>query len=171
MEEDILPYRQGIVAVFTNAKRSNEFLVGCRRSISEQLKIWQFPQGGLDAEDYSTNPTNPHIAALHREVEEELSIKPSQYTVIRQSTESTQYNFQPNEWLKPAHVKQYRGQQHIWFHCLLHDSVQIGDIALEKVKDPEFCQLKWCKIHEVLDIVADYKLKAYQNGLKMLELL
>ena len=171
MREEVLPYRQGIVAVFTNAQRSNEFLVGCRRSLSGQLKIWQFPQGGLDAEDYCTNPTNPHIAALYREVEEELSIESTQYTVLRQSTEFTRYNFQPNEWLKLEHADQYRGQQHIWFHCLLHDSVQIEDIALDKVKDPEFCQLKWCNLQEVLDMVAGYKLKAYQNGLKMLELL
>lgn len=63
-------YRPNVAFILRNA--SGEILI-CERS--DWPGCWQFPQGGVNAQETLTE-------ALHREVEEELGLRPDTYRVL-----------------------------------------------------------------------------------------
>jgi len=76
--------------------------------IAERIKhpgSWQFPQGGVD-------PGEDLIAALYREVEEEIGISPNKYS-LKACFNDYRYKF-PDGHLKKG---QYCGQVQTYFLC------------------------------------------------------
>jgi putative (di)nucleoside polyphosphate hydrolase len=146
-----LKYRVGVVGVFVNS--AGQVLI-CERT--NQTNAWQFPQGGMEANE---SPTQ----AILREVSEELGTDAVE--IVRAATEMTQYDF-PKELTVPV-TKDYRGQRHHWF--LMRFKAAEGP-KLE-LSDGEFQKCKWIAVDKCLQSVVHWKKQAYADGLKLLKLM
>ncbi len=101
--------------------------------VAERLNFkpaWQFPQGGVDrGEDL--------IAAMFREVEEEIGVSRALLTLVECRT-GYRYKF-PNEYLKKG---KFCGQEQTYFLCDFHGE----DTDIDVVQKPrEFRRWKWVK--------------------------
>lgn len=117
-------YRTNVAAILRNPATGKIFL-------GERLDhrgSWQFPQGGVDrGEDL--------IAALHREIAEEIGIAKDCYSIVACNTDY-RYKF-PKGKLKKG---KYCGQTQTYFLCDFHGTD--ADINL-KVHVQEFSRYIW----------------------------
>lgn len=91
---------------------------------------WQFPQGGVDkGEDL--------IAAMYREVEEEIGVPPELLKIVECRT-GYRYKF-PNEYLKKG---KFCGQEQSYFLCDFLGDKRVIDITGQP---QEFRRWKWIK--------------------------
>ena len=118
-------YRPNVAAILRKPK-SGQILV-CQRT--DHPYCWQFPQGGVDdREDL--------IAALYREVEEEIGIAPEKYTIHSCRT-GYRYKF-PNGHLKKG---LFAGQEQTYFLCDYHGKKK--EIMLDTHDYAEFTAVRW----------------------------
>ncbi len=104
---------------------------------------WQFPQGGVDKGETP-------LETLHRELEEEIGIKPSHYKVTKEQG-GYRYRF-PDGRLK---FGIYHGQEQTYFLCQFTGSK--SDIQIETAH-PEFRDAKWIAPKKFdIDSVPDFK--------------
>ena len=142
-------------AVFNSQK---EILVGERSTIAG---AWQCPQGGVDAAwEENGHPEETVVQAATRELYEEMGLVLGQHVVllspdkedlshgIRYETSGT------SNWLTRAG---FSGQQLQWvlFRCMdgrgdAHPSVMC-DVSGQKGESPEFSQVAWRPLSQVLD--------------------
>ena len=117
-------YRANVAAILRLPK-SGRILV-CQRK--DHRDCWQFPQGGVDGNE-------DLIAALHREVEEEIGILPNQYNII---SCRTGYRYQ----FPDGHLKKgiFAGQEQTYFLCDFLGKKK--NIVLDK-GSKEFVDSKW----------------------------
>ncbi|MBP6600447.1 MAG: RNA pyrophosphohydrolase [Verrucomicrobiales bacterium] len=117
-------YRTNVAAILRNPATGKIFL-------GERLDhrgSWQFPQGGVDrGEDL--------IAALHREIAEEVGIAKDRYSIVACNTDY-RYKF-PKGKLKKG---KYCGQTQTYFLCDFHGTD--ADINL-KAHVQEFSRFIW----------------------------
>lgn len=115
-------YRPAVAAILQD--RSGRILI-CERS--DTPGAWQFPQGGIEAGETP-------VAALRREVLEEISLPPNAYS-IRQMRGPYRYRF-------PAGVskKGFRGQAHHYFLLRLRAPKSRLHVA---GPDAEFRAARW----------------------------
>lgn len=119
-------YRPNVAAILRRPE-DGKILVAER---SDFKGSWQFPQGGVDSgEDL--------IAALFREVEEEIGVSPELYRILECRTEY-RYKF-PNGRLKKG---KWCGQVQTYFLCEYLGTDE--DIDLN-AHIPEFVRFKWIK--------------------------
>ena len=111
-------YRPNVAAILRKPK-SGQILVCQRRDHSG---CWQFPQGGVDGQE-------DLIAALYREVEEEIGILPEKYTIHSCRT-GYRYKF-PNGHLKKG---LFAGQEQTYFLCDYHGKKK--EINLDNARWP-----------------------------------
>ncbi|MCF6310910.1 MAG: RNA pyrophosphohydrolase [Verrucomicrobiales bacterium] len=116
-------YRPNVAAILQ--KNDGKILI-CQRA--DHPECWQFPQGGIDEGESSTQ-------ALHRELEEEIGLLPSQYEVLAQQ-DGYRYDFPADTPFK----KGFAGQQQTYYLCrfLAKDS----DISLDH-HQVEFIDFRW----------------------------
>ncbi len=120
--------------------------------VGERLKVqeaWQFPQGGVDrGEDL--------IAALKRELREEIGVMPDLYEIEACRT-GYRYLFPK----KHAKKTNWEGQEQTYFLCHFHGTD--ADICLES-EEPEFSRFQWIPpVGFQLEWVADFKREVYQQ--------
>ncbi len=116
-------YRPNVAAIL---QRSDEkILVAERTDVSG---AWQFPQGGVD-------PGEDLLAALYREVEEEIGIGSDLLELMALRT-GYRYKF-PSGHLKKG---RWRGQEQTYFLCRFLGND--GHIALDE-HTREFAQFQW----------------------------
>ena len=115
-------YRPCIAAILENA--SGRVLIGER---SDFPGSWQFPQGGID-------PGESPVTALPRELQEELSLAPSHYTVGE--------HHGPYRYLfPPGRTKQgFHGQEQHWFRLRLLAPESAVNVH---TAHPEFRAVRW----------------------------
>ena len=115
-------YRPNVAAILTN--RAGRILVGERMEVPNS---WQFPQGGLE-------PGETPEEALPRELREELSLEPSDYTVEEKRG--------PYRYLFAAgHTKKgYLGQEQTYFRLRFRGPESRINPA---TADPEFRAVRW----------------------------
>lgn len=137
------------IVVFDHSHR----VLVCERS--DIRGSWQFPQGGIEAGE------SPEQAAK-RELYEETSIKSA--VCIKTLTDPARYHFPPKV-IQSMQKKGYQnaGQDIYW--SLFFFSGDEKEINL-KTETPEFCRYKWVKMHEVLDLIVDFKKEAYAVAVK-----
>lgn len=123
-----------------------EVLIGER---SDMPGTWQFPQGGA-------KPGEEMEAALAREVEEEIGLKPESYIVFRRLG-PYRYEF-PEGRMKEG----YGGQEQVYFVAKLRDGDGKG---LEgEIVSEEFLRLRWVEPREFrLEWVAPFKRGVYRQ--------
>lgn len=144
------PYRRCVVAVVTDEK--GRFLVGER---ARQPGAWQFPQGGVEAEE-------SHREGLVRELEEEVGC--GAVEILREGQVDVTYDFPPD--LNVPIAANYRGQTQRWF--LVRFLPGKGP-RLEK-SDGEFQAVRWVQLNEVMSLIVPFKQEAYREGLKSIGL-
>lgn len=114
-------YRPNVAFILRNA--AGEILLGER---SDRPGCWQFPQGGREAGESL-------IAAVEREVEEELGLSPNTYRIVAQKG--------PYRYLFPENKKKrgFDGQEQ---HYVLAELIQPGAIIRLDAAD-EFQKIRW----------------------------
>ncbi len=115
-------YRPNVAGILQNA--AGRILVCERLDFADS---WQFPQGGLD-------PAEKAEVGLRREIQEELSLTPSDYTVVDRRG--------PYRYLFPDGIAKrgFRGQEQHYFLLRLTASEATVNVATSK---PEFRQVRW----------------------------
>ena len=141
-----LPLRIGVGIILLN--KENNVLVGKR--IDNPKNFWQMPQGGVDeGEDY--------LKAAFRELEEETSIK--SVKLIKELDGTLTYDL-PERLLGIIWKGKYKGQKQKWF--LMRFLGEDSEINV-KTKKPEFLEWKWVNLHEITELVVDFKFHVYKN--------
>jgi putative (di)nucleoside polyphosphate hydrolase len=142
-------YRSNVAALMINGEGR---LLVCERLLN--LGAWQFPQGGVD-EGESLE------AAILREVEEEIGLKPKDYEIER-SKGGYRYDF-PLEAQKnrPPHKANFVGQEQTYFLCQMNERVPEVNLMQEP---REFRAAKWIRPDEFeLAWLPDFKKETYQK--------
>jgi putative (di)nucleoside polyphosphate hydrolase len=138
-------YRPAVAAILQNS--SGRILI-CERA--DAPGSWQFPQGGIEAGETPA-------AALEREVQEEISLPRSAYS-IRSVRGPYRYRF-------PAGLtkKGFRGQAHHYFLLRLRGSKRLLNVA---GPDAEFRATRWIRPAEFnLAWLPPMKRRAYRRVL------
>ena len=116
---------------------------------------WQFPQGGVDeGEDL--------ITGLHREVWEEIGLKPEDYELIDQRG-GYRYTY-PEEVREKKMAKHgYMGQEQTYYLCRLNAKKSKIDV---EQSPPEFQDTNWIKPKKFkLDWLPSFKRAVYKQVL------
>jgi putative (di)nucleoside polyphosphate hydrolase len=143
-----MSYFRPNVAAILRKPNSGKILI-CQRK--DHVGNWQFPQGGLDkGEDL--------LAALYREVEEEIGIPNKKYTIIACRT-GYRYRF-PDGYLKKG---RFHGQEQTYFLCDYHGKK--SEVRLDGHVQ-EFKDAKWIYPSEFeLNWVPLFKRKVFKRVL------
>lgn len=119
----------------------------CER-VENYPKRWQFPQGGIDAEE------TPLQAAV-RELREETSVTSVKF--ISSLAEPIRYDFPPE--VKNRHPeRQNDGQEQYWHLFFFYG--QEDEINL-KTAEPEFRSYQWIDIKDTPKLVVEFKYDVY----------
>ena len=115
-------YRPNVAAVLQNGE--GQILVGERLDFPGS---WQFPQGGLDADE------DPETG-LQREILEEISLAPTDYRILARRG--------PYRYLFPDGItkKGFQGQEQHYFLLRLIAPLTAVNVATAK---PEFQRVRW----------------------------
>ena len=122
MNDTALRYRPNVAAIIQN---ESGLILICERS--DIPGAWQFPQGGIE-------PGETHTEALHREMQEELSLKPRDYKIV---SHKGPYRYLLGEGRTK---KGYHGQEQEYFLLQLISPESRIDV---KTDHREFLTTKW----------------------------
>ncbi len=139
-------YRANVAALMVNAEG---LLLVCERL--DHPGAWQFPQGGVDAQE-------EWESAVQREIEEEIGLKPEHYE-IEKSKGGYCYDY-------PAGVKKGRflGQEQTYYFCRVFP----GSPELNLIQEPrEFARARWIQPAEFqLNWLPDFKKDTYREVMR-----
>ena len=121
----------------------------CER-IENYPKRWQFPQGGIDADE------TPLQAAV-RELREETSVTSAKF--IAALPDALLYDF-PAEVIGRHPTRHFDGQKQYW-HLFCFEGEE-DEINLN-TKEPEFRSYKWVDIKTTPDLVVEFKKDVYKK--------
>lgn len=141
-----LPYRRNVGAVlFNNAGR-----VLIARRAGPHTHGWQFPQGGIDADE------DPAAAVL-RELSEEIGT--NRADIIAEHPDWLTYDLPPH-LIGIALRGRFRGQTQRWF--ALRFRGQDGDIRLDLDPHPEFDAWRWADLAELPGLAVGFRRPIYE---------
>ena len=140
-----LPYRRNVGAVLFND--AGRVLVAHRSG--PHVNGWQFPQGGIDANE------DPRAAVL-RELAEEIGT--DRAAIIAEHPDWLAYDLPPH-LIGVALGGRYRGQSQRWF--ALRFLGQDSDIRLDLDPHPEFDAWRWAELAEMPGLAVGFKRPIY----------
>lgn len=117
---------------------------------SDMRNVWQFPQGGIDANE-------TYEQAFLREMEEEIGT--SNVEIIDMCPTWLKYDFPYNK------TGRYVGQQQKYFLAKLKNN---NDINI-KTAHPEFEEYKFVPIKDLFKHVSNFKIPIYREAFKYFE--
>lgn len=132
-------YRKNVACIFESNRK---VLLGKRTDCD----AWQFPQGGIDAQDLNEEE------ALYREMHEELGTR--DFEVVSKHSELLKYDFPPS--VKPR--GNFVGQEQRWFLARFN-AFEDGEVP--EAGDLEFEAFKWVTPAEALERVVHFKRAIY----------
>ncbi|MDQ7084300.1 MAG: RNA pyrophosphohydrolase [Sulfurovum sp.] len=141
-------YRPNVAAVILSSKypQKCEFFIAYRSDIRN---VWQFPQGGIDADETPRE-------ALKRELLEEIGC--DKVEVLGEYPEWISYDFPPTS--RSSKVYDYDGQTQKYFLVRLKEGAQID---LEAYEIPEFERYDFVEYDELFKKVTYFKRKIYRR--------
>jgi len=150
---DIDGYRANVGIIICNDKRQVMW--------AKRLKqdAWQFPQGGVDANE---NPTD----AMYRELWEETGLKAEHVTLIKETETWYRYKI-PKRMIRRHTSPVCIGQKQKWFLLQLQSNESSVDLAA--TKKPEFDDWKWVDYWLPCQQVVSFKRRAYHCALNELQ--
>ena len=142
-------YRANVAMVIVN--RHGKVFWG--RRLRQQS--WQFPQGGI-------NPGETALAAMYRELYEEVGLRPKDVEVVASTRGWLRYKI-------PSHLVRSTlptciGQKQKWF--LLRLLSEDSAIDLSTMAKPEFSGWRWVSYWHPVRRVVDFKQQVYQRALE-----
>lgn len=144
-------YRPNVAALIVNPEGN---LLICERLTLPGA--WQFPQGGVDAGESL-------IGALHREVLEEVGLRPQHYEIVDQR-EGYRYLYPEQVRLKKVRKHGSHGQEQTYFLCHLKDGAPKVNVHQ---KPPEFRAYRWILPDEFdLDWLPAFKRDVYREVMR-----
>lgn len=120
---------------------------------------WQFPQGGVDANEDATE-------AMYRELWEETGLKAEHVALIKETKTWFRYKI-PKRMIRRHTSPICIGQKQKWF--LLQLKSEESDVDLAASKKPEFDDWKWVDYWLPCKQVVSFKRRAYQCALNELQ--
>jgi len=141
-------YRPNVAAIVLSADYPEkcEFMIARRKGMR---KGWQFPQGGIDADE---SPEE----ALHRELREEIGT--DRVEIIAEYPEWISYDF-PKTSRNPRRYP-FKGQRQKYFLVRLKEEAVID---LEAFEIPEFEEYKFVTMEELFRRITFFKRKVYRQ--------
>jgi putative (di)nucleoside polyphosphate hydrolase len=152
IDEDGYRLNVGII-VFNDAGQ----LLWAKRRFGQDA--WQFPQGGIREGETA-------VAAMYRELEEELGLKPEAVAIVAESKEWHCYDL-PLRFLRKNTPRLCIGQRQRWF--LLKMNVGDEQVELCQSPRPEFKDWCWVAYWHPVEGVIDFKKQVYQDVLTEFE--
>jgi len=119
---------------------------------------WQFPQGGMNRDE------TPE-AAMYRELEEEVGLRPESVEVLGRTQGWLHYRL-PKRFIRHSERPVCIGQKQIWF--LLRLTADDSAIVLDAHDDPEFDHWRWVSYWYPVTAVVDFKQAVYRQALTQL---
>jgi len=145
-------FRPNVAALMTRAG-GDELLICERWTIPG---AWQFPQGGVD-------PGESELEALHREVEEEIGLRPEDYEVMSQRGG---YRYLYPEEVRRKKLRKHgcAGQEQVYFLCRLREGAREVDV---NQRPREFARYRWISPGE-FDVgwLPDFKREVYREVMR-----
>ncbi len=120
---------------------------------------WQFPQGGVDAEESA-------VQALYRELKEEVGLDPEDVQILGSTRHWLKYRL-PKQYWRPEVKPLVIGQKQRWFLLKMNCSEQ--KVRLDLTESPEFDSWRWVDYWEPVNHVIYFKQQVYKQALKELE--
>ncbi len=150
---DIDGYRANVGIIICNDKSQVMW--------AKRLKqdAWQFPQGGVDANEDTTQ-------AMYRELWEETGLKAEHVTLIKETETWYRYKI-PKRMIRHNTSPVCIGQKQKWFLLQLQSKETSVDLAASK--KPEFDDWKWVDYWLPCQQVVSFKRRAYQCALNELQ--
>jgi putative (di)nucleoside polyphosphate hydrolase len=144
--------RSNVAALMIN---KDGYLLVCERL--RKPGAWQFPQGGV-------NEGESLEAAILREVEEEIGLKPEDYKIER-SKGLYRYDFPPRaQKKKSSHKADFVGQEQTYFLCQLNEETTEVNLMQEP---REFRAARWIQPNEFeFGWLPDFKKQTYQKVMR-----
>lgn len=155
-----LPYRPNVCAVITDTEQEKVLLF---RRLGKHPQAWQFPQGGIDANE---SPQD----ALYRELLEEIGT--NDIELLAESEDWIYYDFP--DWVLEEHQQHYPkrklhcGQKQRWYLARLNQGIDAIHFSHEPA---EFDAFEWATPEDALERTVSFKKNAYYTGLSMLGML
>ena len=144
-----LPYRMNVGAVLF--ARDGRVLVARRAPGTAASGAWQFPQGGIDADEAPAQ-------AVLRELAEEIGT--ARATVLAEHPNWLTYDF-PEEVQRAAMRGRYRGQSQRWF-ALRFDGTD-DEIRLDATPHIEFDAWRWVDLADTPALAVGFKRPVYEE--------
>ncbi len=141
-------YRANVAVIILN--QAGQVFLGKRLGQDS----WQFPQGGV-------NPGESVMAAMYRELFEEVGLRPQDVAVLAATPDWIQYELPTHMVRKQAPV--CVGQKQKWF--LLRLLAQESHINLHAGEKAEFDAWRWVPYWSPLTQVVYFKHQSYQHAL------
>jgi putative (di)nucleoside polyphosphate hydrolase len=142
-------YRANVGIILANA--SGLLLIGGRVG----QEGWQFPQGGMQGGETP-------LAAMYRELHEEVGLAPVQVEVLGSSRDWLRYRL-PEQFIRRRSQPLCIGQKQRWF--LLRLATDAGALRVDASATPEFDRLRWVDFWDPVREVIWFKRPVYLQAL------
>lgn len=116
---------------------------------------WQFPQGGIDAEETPEQ-------AMYRELQEEVGLLPEHVDLLGSTHRWLRYRL-PKRFVRRHSYPLCIGQKQRWFLLRVH--CRESDFCLDSTAKPEFDGWRWVKYWQPVREVIYFKRRVYERAL------